>query len=193
MLRGWSLSIADRFNRAFGENEPVKCALAANLAYWHDDPETLWWVLFAVAQGGYIGSGGRYVRGGSQRLSHALFQSLQSRRGRDPPPAKGYSNPRLIRTGAHWALSMSAAKVATQSKFGHLSSSVTPLRQLSLKCCPDRHATGSSPHTPTGAFQSPFSQRPLVYRCAQPDRLHELFHLVATPLDETPLGLSAVR
>ena len=58
MLRGWRLSVAERFDRAFGDNEAVKCALAANLAYWHDDPETLWWVLFAVAQGGYIGSGG---------------------------------------------------------------------------------------------------------------------------------------
>ena len=64
MLRGWRLSVAERFDRAFGDNEAVKCALAANLAYWHDDPETLWWVLFAVAQGGYIGSGGCYVRGG---------------------------------------------------------------------------------------------------------------------------------
>ena len=68
MIRGWRLSVAERFDRAFGENEAVKCALAANLAYWHDDPATLWWVLFAVAQGGYIGSGGCYVRGGSQRL-----------------------------------------------------------------------------------------------------------------------------
>ena len=32
----------------------------------------MWWILFAVAQGGYLASGGRYVRGGSARLSHAL-------------------------------------------------------------------------------------------------------------------------
>jgi phytoene dehydrogenase-like protein len=81
MIRGWRLSVAERFDRAFGENEAVKCALAANLAYWHDDPETLWWVLFAVAQGGYIGSGGCYVRGGSQRLSHALFKAFKTAGG----------------------------------------------------------------------------------------------------------------
>ena len=81
MIRGWRLSVAERFDRAFGENEAVKCALAANLAYWHDDPETLWWVLFAVAQGGYIGAGGCYVRGGSQRLSHALFRAFKTAGG----------------------------------------------------------------------------------------------------------------
>ena len=81
MLRGWRLLVAERFDRAFGENEAVKCALAANLAYWHDDPETLWWVLFAVAQGAYIGSGGCYVRGGSQRLSHALFRAFKTAGG----------------------------------------------------------------------------------------------------------------
>ena len=81
MIRGWRLSVAERFDRAFGENEAVKFALAGNLAYWHDDPETLCWVLFAVAQGGYIGSGGCYVRGGSQRLSHALFRAFKAAGG----------------------------------------------------------------------------------------------------------------
>ena len=90
MLRGWSLSVADRFDRAFGENEAVKCALAANLAYWHDDPETLWWVLFAVAQGGYIGSGGLLRPWRLAAPEPCALSSLQSCRGRDPPPAKGY-------------------------------------------------------------------------------------------------------
>ena len=74
--RGWRLSLGDRFRGAFGDNEAVKCALAANLAYWHDDPDALWWILFAVAQGGYLASGGRYIRGGSQRLSNALARSI---------------------------------------------------------------------------------------------------------------------
>ena len=34
--------------------------------------DALWWILFAVAQGGYLASGGRYVRYGSARLSTAL-------------------------------------------------------------------------------------------------------------------------
>ena len=37
--------------------------------------------MFAVAQGGYIGSGGCYVRGGSQRLSYALFKAFKTAGG----------------------------------------------------------------------------------------------------------------
>ena len=81
LMRGWRLSVAERFRHDFGEHEAVKCALAANLAYYHDDPDSLWWVLFAVSQGGYLGSGGCYIRGGSQRLSHALAQALKSAGG----------------------------------------------------------------------------------------------------------------
>ena len=61
----------------FGDNEAVKCALAANLSYFHDDPATLWWIFFAMAQGSYLQSGGRYVQGGSQRLSSALARAIR--------------------------------------------------------------------------------------------------------------------
>jgi len=81
VMRGWRLSLGQRFARAFGEDEAVKCALAANLPYWHDDPGTLWWVLFAVAQGGYLGCGSRYIQGGSQRLSNAIARTLKSAGG----------------------------------------------------------------------------------------------------------------
>ncbi len=62
----------------FGDNEAVKCALAANLSYYHDDPATLWWMHFAMAQGSYLQSGGRFVQGGSQRLSSALARAIRS-------------------------------------------------------------------------------------------------------------------
>src|SRR5258705_514323 len=61
----------------FGDNDAVKCALAANLSYYHDDPATLWWVFFAIAQGSYLLSGGRYVQGGSQRFSSALARAIK--------------------------------------------------------------------------------------------------------------------
>ena len=77
MVRDWRRSVTEVFDRAFGDNEAVKCALAANLPYWHDDPDTLWWILFAVAQGGYLASGGRYIRGGSARLSEALADATR--------------------------------------------------------------------------------------------------------------------
>lgn len=67
-----TLSLKDKLDELFGGDERIKCALAANLAYYHDDPATLAWTHFAAAQGRYLASGGRYVWGGSQRLSSAL-------------------------------------------------------------------------------------------------------------------------
>ena len=81
LLRDWRRSLGDVFARAFGDNEAAKCALAANLPYYHDDPATLWWILFAVAQGGFLASGGRYIRGGSQRLSNALASVVKAAGG----------------------------------------------------------------------------------------------------------------
>lgn len=81
VVSGWRRSLAERLQGAFGDDEAAKCALAANMLYWHDDPDTLWWILFAVAQGGYIGSGGRYIQGGSQRLSNALARALKAAGG----------------------------------------------------------------------------------------------------------------
>jgi phytoene dehydrogenase-like protein len=76
-----SLSLAQKFNDVFGGNEAVKCALAANLSYYHDDPATLSWPFFAMSQGGYLLSGGRYVQGGSQRLSSALARAIRTAGG----------------------------------------------------------------------------------------------------------------
>jgi phytoene dehydrogenase-like protein len=76
-----SLSVAQKFDEVFGGNEAVKCALAANLSYYHDDPATLSWPFFAASQGGYLLSGGRYVQGGSQRLSSALARAIRTAGG----------------------------------------------------------------------------------------------------------------
>jgi hypothetical protein len=78
VVTGWRQSLSQRLQRAFGDDEDIKCALAANILYWHDDPDALWWILFAVAQGGYIGCGGTFVQGGSQRLSNALFRAMKA-------------------------------------------------------------------------------------------------------------------
>ena len=72
----WTLSLAAKFDAAFGRNEAVKCALAGNLWHYHDDPATLWWIFWAAAQGGYLQNGGRYVKTGSQRLSSALARTI---------------------------------------------------------------------------------------------------------------------
>jgi phytoene dehydrogenase-like protein len=76
-VRDWRLSLSQKLDRVFGDNEAVKCALAANLSYYHDDPATLWWIYFAMAQGSYLLSGGRFVQGGSQRLSSALARAIR--------------------------------------------------------------------------------------------------------------------
>jgi phytoene dehydrogenase-like protein len=75
-LRDWDASLTQKFDAVFGNNEAVKCALAGNLWHYHDDPATLWWVFFAASQGGYLQSGGRYVKTGSQRLSSALGRTI---------------------------------------------------------------------------------------------------------------------
>jgi phytoene dehydrogenase-like protein len=77
----WPLSLSQKLDRVFGDHEAVKCTLAANLSYFHDDPSTLWWIYFAMAQGCYLQGGGRYVQGGSQRLSSALARAIKSAGG----------------------------------------------------------------------------------------------------------------
>jgi phytoene dehydrogenase-like protein len=76
-----SLSLAQKFDQVFADDEAVKCALAANLSYYHDDPASLSWAFFAMAQGTYLLSGGRYVQGGSQRLSSALARAIRAAGG----------------------------------------------------------------------------------------------------------------
>ena len=76
-----ALSLAQKFDSVFGDDEGVKCALAANLSYYHDDPATLSWPFFAMSQGGFLLSGGRYVQGGSQRLSSALARAIRNAGG----------------------------------------------------------------------------------------------------------------
>jgi phytoene dehydrogenase-like protein len=73
-----SLSLAQKLDDVFGDNETVKCALAANLAYYHDDPRTLSWMWFAQAQGSLLRHGPCYVKGGSQRLSSALARAVKA-------------------------------------------------------------------------------------------------------------------
>ncbi len=77
----WPLSLSQKLDAVFGDDEAVKCAVAANLSYFHDDPATLWWMHFAVAQGSYLQSGGRFVQGGSQRLSSALARAIRAAGG----------------------------------------------------------------------------------------------------------------
>ena len=85
LISDWRLSLADVFDRELGGNEAAKCALAANLPYYADDPAKLWWIFYAVAQGSYIGTGSYYLKGGSSALTGALRQYIENawRQGAD--------------------------------------------------------------------------------------------------------------
>lgn len=75
-------SLSQVFERYFGDNEAIKIALCANLAYYSDDPDELWWMAFAMAQGGYMQAGGHFIRGGSQRLTDRLVAEIRTGGGR---------------------------------------------------------------------------------------------------------------
>jgi all-trans-retinol 13,14-reductase len=75
-VEGWMKSLDEIFTRDFAGAEALKCALGANLVYYGDDPRKLWWIFYAVAQGGYIASGGAYIKGGSRQLSLKLAKCI---------------------------------------------------------------------------------------------------------------------
>lgn len=80
-ITDWKTSTAQAMARDLGDDEAVKFALAANLGYYSDDPRRLWWLFYAVAQGGYIGSGGVYVKGGSRVLALKLGKAIKDAGG----------------------------------------------------------------------------------------------------------------
>ena len=65
-------TLGEVLQRLFGDDEAVKLALAPNISYYTDDPDTMPFIAFAVPQASYLLGGGHYVRGGSQTLSDRL-------------------------------------------------------------------------------------------------------------------------
>ncbi len=72
LLRDGNATVGEILSELFGAHEAVKAALAANLCYYHDDPDRMQFLHFAVAQASYVLGGGHYVRGGSQALTDRL-------------------------------------------------------------------------------------------------------------------------
>ena len=54
------------------DDEAIKLVLGAALAYYHDDPDAMLFLSFAIPQASYLVGGGHYVRGGSQALTDRL-------------------------------------------------------------------------------------------------------------------------
>jgi phytoene dehydrogenase-like protein len=74
-------TLSEVMERYFGSCEALKLALTANLYYYTDDPDTLWWMAYAVAQGGFFTGGGYYIKGGSLALSTALADVITGNGG----------------------------------------------------------------------------------------------------------------
>lgn len=63
------------------DDEELKLALSANYGYYHDDPYSLAFSLFAYAQAGYYVNGGYYIKGGSQELSDHFLSIIEAQGG----------------------------------------------------------------------------------------------------------------
>jgi phytoene dehydrogenase-like protein len=72
LVRDWRVSLDEMLQRFLADDEAAKFAIAGNIAYYADDPRGLAWPFFALAQGGFLKSGGVYVKGGSHVLSMKL-------------------------------------------------------------------------------------------------------------------------
>ena len=62
-------------------NEKAKLDIAAHVGYYGDDPYTLSVFYFGMAQAGFIGPGGHFVKGGSQQLSNHLAAYIEKNGG----------------------------------------------------------------------------------------------------------------
>jgi phytoene dehydrogenase-like protein len=81
LLRDGRATVGEVMNELFGEDEAVKLALAANFVYYHDDPDRMLFLRYAIPQASYVIGGGHYVRGGSQALSDALVALIKQAGG----------------------------------------------------------------------------------------------------------------
>ena len=81
ITRDFRRSLGDVLQRSVADDEAAKLALSANLQYYADDPNKMWFPLFAAAQTSYVIGGGHYVKGGSSRLSEHLVGLIRSSGG----------------------------------------------------------------------------------------------------------------
>ena len=103
----------------FGSDEAVKFALAANIGYYHDDPERMLFLRYAIPQASYLAGGGHYVRGGSPALTDRLVALIKEAGGtigirpRSRPFAVCRRQNRWRRPPARAAAAMSREEAAT--------------------------------------------------------------------------------
>ena len=81
VLRYGRATLGAVMSELFGADEAVKLALAANLGYYHDDPDRMLFLRYAIPQASFLAGGGHYVRGGSQALSDRLVALIREAGG----------------------------------------------------------------------------------------------------------------
>jgi phytoene dehydrogenase-like protein len=81
LVRDWRRSADEMLQHYLGDDEGAKFAIAGNLTYYADDPRRLAWPFFVMAQGGFLKSGGVYVKGGSHVLSMKLAKVVRNAGG----------------------------------------------------------------------------------------------------------------
>ena len=81
LIRDRHTSLSWVLRRLFGDDEAVKVALASNITYYNDDPDTLPFIAFAIPQASYLLGGGHYIRGGSQILTDRLVAIVREAGG----------------------------------------------------------------------------------------------------------------
>jgi phytoene dehydrogenase-like protein len=81
LVRDRRSTVGEVFRRLFGDHEAIKFALASNLPYYSDDPETMPFIYYAIPQASYLLGGGHYIRGGSQVLSDRLITIIREAGG----------------------------------------------------------------------------------------------------------------
>ena len=75
-----SKSVTDIFNKIF-KNQELKLILNANVQYYNDSPDTLSFLLHAIAQHSYYRGGGYFIKGGSQVLSDYFAKVIKDNSG----------------------------------------------------------------------------------------------------------------
>jgi phytoene dehydrogenase-like protein len=81
LIRDRHATLSEVFGRLFGNDEAVKLALASNLGYYTDNPDTMPFIRFAIPQASYLMGGGHYIRGGSKVLTDRLVAIIREAGG----------------------------------------------------------------------------------------------------------------
>lgn len=148
VIRTGRATLTRVLHHLFGDDEAVKCALAADLPYYHDDPDEMPFLLYAVPQASYIAGGGHYVHGGSRALAEHLAELIRQAGG---SIETGHTADLLLMDGDQ------AGGVRHVDRHGTAHVSFAPA--ILGNAAPDVLA-GMLPEAPRAAFRHAYADRP---------------------------------